>query len=59
MVRSSGGLPAFCSTGVFFVALILCAALTVLRVWILSFTPLSRAYPFLAFAFALTPAHAL
>jgi hypothetical protein len=25
-------------------------------VWILSFTPLSRAYPFLALAFALTPA---
>jgi drug/metabolite transporter (DMT)-like permease len=32
------------------------AALTVLWVWILSFIPLSRAYPFLALAFALTPA---
>jgi hypothetical protein len=32
------GSPAFCSTGIFFVALILYAALTVLWVWILSFT---------------------
>ena len=30
--------------------------LTVLWVWILTFTPLSRAYPFVALAFALTPA---
>jgi drug/metabolite transporter (DMT)-like permease len=56
MVRSPSGSPAFCSTGIFFVALILYAALTVLWVWILSYTPLSRAYPFLALAFALTPA---
>ena len=56
MVRSPSGSPAFCSTGIFFVALILYAALTVLWVWILSFTPLSRAYPFLALAFTLTPA---
>jgi hypothetical protein len=46
----------FLLNGYFFVALILCAALTLLWVWILSFTPLSRAYPFLAPAFALTPA---
>ena len=46
----------FLLKGYFFVALILYAALTVLWVWILSFTPLSRAYPFLALAFALTPA---
>src|SRR5437660_11479525 len=39
-------------TGIFFVALILYAALTVLWVWILSFTQLSHAYPFLALAFA-------
>ena len=26
------------------------------KVWVLSFTPLSRAYPFVALAFALTPA---
>jgi drug/metabolite transporter (DMT)-like permease len=44
----------FLLKGYFFVALILYAALTVLWVWILSFTPLSRAYPFLALAFALT-----
>src|SRR5258706_14301237 len=52
MVRSPSGSPAFCSTGIFFVALILYAALTVLWVWILSFTQLSRTYPFLALAFA-------
>jgi drug/metabolite transporter (DMT)-like permease len=42
--------------GYFIVALVLYAALTVLWVWILSFTPLARAYPFVALAFALTPA---
>ena len=42
--------------GYFLVALVLYAALTVLWVWILTFTPLSRAYPFVALAFALTPA---
>jgi hypothetical protein len=52
MVRSPSGSPAFCSTGIFFVALILYAALTVLWVWILSFTKLSRTYSFLALAFA-------
>ena len=38
MVRSPSGSPAFCSTGIFFVALILYAGSTVLWVWILSFT---------------------
>lgn len=42
--------------GYFIVALILYAALTVLWVWILTLVPLSRAYPFVALAFALTPA---
>jgi len=42
--------------GYFFAALLLYGALTVLWVWILSFTPLSRAYPFVALSFALTPA---
>ena len=37
-------------------ALVLYAALSVFWVWILTFTPLSRAYPFVALAFALTPA---
>jgi drug/metabolite transporter (DMT)-like permease len=46
----------FLFNGYFAVALVLYAALTVLWVWILSFTPLSRAYPFVALAFALTPA---
>jgi drug/metabolite transporter (DMT)-like permease len=39
----------------FLVAIVLYAALTVLWVWILTFTPLSRAYAFLALAFVLTP----
>src|SRR5258708_25365935 len=46
----------FLLKGYFFVALILYAALIVLWVCILSYTPLSRAYPFLALAFGLTPA---
>jgi drug/metabolite transporter (DMT)-like permease len=37
-------------------ALVLYGALSLLWVWILTFTPLSRAYPFVALAFALTPA---
>src|SRR5260370_15043 len=46
----------FLLKGYFFVALILYAALTDLWICILSFTQLSRAYPFLALAFGLTPA---
>ena len=42
----------FLLNGYFFVALILYARLTVLWVWILSFTKLSRTYSFLALAFA-------
>jgi drug/metabolite transporter (DMT)-like permease len=41
--------------GYFLAAVVLYFGLTVLWVWILSFTPLSRAYPFVALAFALTP----
>lgn len=48
-------LLAMLSNGFFVAALLLYGALTVLWVWILSFTPLSRAYPFVAVAFALTP----
>src|SRR5499426_2732006 len=40
----------------FLSALVLYGALSVFWVWILTFTPLSRAYPFVALAFALTPA---
>jgi drug/metabolite transporter (DMT)-like permease len=36
-------------------AILLYVALTVLWVWMLTFTPLSRAYPFVALAFAVTP----
>lgn len=41
---------------VYFLAAVgLYVTLTVLWVWILTFTPLSRAYPFIALAFAITP----
>lgn len=39
----------------FFAAFVLYCGLAVLWVWILTFTPLSRAYPFVALAFAITP----
>lgn len=41
--------------GYFIAATVLYVALTGLWVWILTFTPLSRAYPFVALAFAVTP----
>jgi drug/metabolite transporter (DMT)-like permease len=41
--------------GYFLSALAVYFALAVVWVWILSFTPLSRAYPFVALAFAITP----
>jgi len=41
--------------GYFLSAVVLYVALTVLWVWLLTFTPLSRAYPFVALAFAVTP----
>ena len=39
----------------FFVAFAFYCALAICWVWILTFTPLSRAYPFVALAFAITP----
>ena len=39
----------------FFVAFAFYCALATCWVWILTFTPLSRAYPFVALAFAITP----
>lgn len=39
----------------FLTALTLYAGLSIIWVWILSVTPLSRAYPFVALAFVLTP----
>ena len=39
----------------FLLAISLYFALSLLWVWVLSFTPLSRAYPFVALAFAVTP----
>jgi drug/metabolite transporter (DMT)-like permease len=47
-------LALFCNP-YFLSALVLYAGFALLWVWILSFTPLSRAYPFVALAFALTP----
>lgn len=41
--------------GFFIAAVALYAALALLWVWVLSFTSLSRAYPFVAIAFAVTP----
>jgi len=41
--------------GYFLAAIVLYAGLTVVWVWILTFTPLSRAYAFLALAFVVTP----
>ena len=43
------------ANGYFVAAVALYCALSVAWVWILSFTPLSRAYPFVALAFAITP----
>ena len=42
----------------FALAMLLYLGLALAWVWILSFTPLSRAYPFVALAFAITPAAA-
>jgi drug/metabolite transporter (DMT)-like permease len=39
----------------FLAAFVLYSVLAVLWVWVLTFTPLSRAYPFVALAFAITP----
>jgi drug/metabolite transporter (DMT)-like permease len=40
---------------VFLLAMVLYLVLAFAWVWILTFTPLSRAYPFVALAFAITP----
>jgi drug/metabolite transporter (DMT)-like permease len=56
---ASAALPdrllALFQSGYFITALILYFGLAIFWVWILTFTPLSRAYPFVALAFALTP----
>ena len=46
---------AMLANGFFLAAILLYAGLTVLWVWILSLIPLSRAYVFVALAFAATP----
>ena len=45
----------FVTTFIFFQRSYCMPGFALLWVWILSFTPLSRAYPFVALAFALTP----
>jgi drug/metabolite transporter (DMT)-like permease len=60
-IQASSQLPfteqvfALLQNGYFLSALAGYFALAVIWVWILSFTPLSRAYPFVALAFAFTP----
>ena len=41
--------------GLFIAALVFYLALALVWIWILTFTPLSRAYPFVALAFVITP----
>src|SRR6266700_3147797 len=53
--RPSLAHPCAAAVAPFIGAIVLYAALSVLWVWLLTFTPLSRAYPFVAVAFALTP----
>jgi drug/metabolite transporter (DMT)-like permease len=51
----TGEVFALLQNGYFLAALAAYFALALIWVWILSFTPLSRAYPFVALAFAVTP----
>lgn len=48
-------LASLAQNGWFVAAVLLYGALSVFWVWVLTFTPLSRAYPFVALAFAVTP----
>lgn len=48
-------LTALAHNGYFAASVVLYAALTVVWVWILTFTPLSRAYVFVALSFVITP----
>lgn len=54
-VSLSGRLVAAVANGYFVAAVLIYTALTILWVWILTFTPLSYAYPFAALAFGMTP----
>jgi drug/metabolite transporter (DMT)-like permease len=48
-------LTALAHNGYFAISVVFYAALTVVWVWILTFTPLSRAYVFVALSFIITP----
>lgn len=48
-------LASLAQNGWFLAAVLLYGALSVMWVWVLTFTPLARAYPFVALAFAVTP----
>jgi drug/metabolite transporter (DMT)-like permease len=50
-----GRLMELAGNAYFYLAFGLYCGLAVLWVWLLTFTPLSRAYPFVALAFAITP----
>jgi drug/metabolite transporter (DMT)-like permease len=57
---AAGGRPGerlieLAGNGYFYAAFALYCTLAILWVWILTFTPLSRAYPFVSLAFAVTP----
>jgi len=53
--RAGERLIELAGNGYFYAAFALYCTLSILWVWILTFTPLSRAYPFVALAFAVTP----
>lgn len=48
-------LTALAHNGYFAISIVLYAVLTIVWVWILTFTPLSRAYVFVALSFVITP----
>jgi len=52
---SVGALAATVLSPTFIAAIALYAGLSAMWVWLLTFTPLSRAYPFVALAFVITP----
>ena len=52
---SRGTIDKFVRKHILFVAFAFYCALAICWVWILTFTPLSRAYPFVALALAITP----
>ncbi len=54
-IEGLGGLVAFLFNGYFLAAIVVYMALMALWVWLLSFIPLTQAYPSVATAFVFTP----